>query len=412
MADRTVLITDANAAKSVSVLRSLKRHGLRVVAAVAEDKTPIATHSRFCDEIVVHPSLHHEKTLQEFLLRYLNDSKIDVLLPLDDDTLEFLVRCRQEMESLTNLAMPPSAAINIASDKGKTISLADQVENGLATPRTYEIDRLEDLPGLQVQRFPVLVKPRSAWGAIGIMYAANHQELSDAYLRVHERFPNPIIQEYVDYREGEKYQLLYLFDALGQLRSWFMHRVVVEESMIQRVQGSHVRGGSALHWSSCKDENLLARGQRLLEALDWRGFGFIECVRDRRDGQVKLLEINARLSGTIALPLRCGVDFAHDACLVALGKTPPRVVDYAVGARTQHWLFTLAELGRQSTCPQLRSCLNPRVPDSVFAWSDPAPFFFLARRSFTNWIGRQRISGGQRGTVGAPRSGSHRGLRG
>ena len=131
--------------------------------------------------------------------------------------------------------------------------------------------------------------------------------------------PRPLIQELIPYRPGEKYQLYYLFDATGVPRARFMQRILEEASGIVGPDGTQRRGGISLLWESALDEDLLARGQRLLAAMGWRGTAFVEVVRDRRDGVVKLLEINPRLSGSIHLCLAVGPNLAAAACRVALG---------------------------------------------------------------------------------------------
>jgi predicted ATP-grasp superfamily ATP-dependent carboligase len=54
---------------------------------------------------------------------------------------------------------------------------------------------------------------------------------------------------------------------------------------------------------------LLAPGRRMLRALDFHGFANIEFKRDPRDGQYKIIEVNARHNLSALLAVRCGVNF-------------------------------------------------------------------------------------------------------
>jgi len=47
----------------------------------------------------------------------------------------------------------------------------------------------------------------------------------------------------------------------------------------------------------------------MLRALDFHGFANIEFKRDPRDGQYKIIEVNARHNLSALLAVRCGVNF-------------------------------------------------------------------------------------------------------
>ena len=71
----------------------------------------------------------------------------------------------------------------------------------------------------------------------------------------------------------------------------------------------------------------------------WRGTGFVEVVRDSRDGRHLLLEINPRLSGSIHLCLACGPNLAAGCCRVALGLPVQSAGGWPSGRRARRDLF-------------------------------------------------------------------------
>ena len=226
--------------------------------------------------------------------------------------------------------------------------------------------------------YPVVVKPRIGTGAEGVCCVHDAAELSSVYHIIDARYPRPLVQELILYRRGEKYLLFYLFDTDGALRSWYMHRVWVERHTMRRgIDGGRLPGGINLVWESCFEEPMLKRGQRLLEALGWRGYGFIECVRDSRTGEPRLIEINPRLAGTIALPLQQGVNFAHNSCLVALGLRPPLRLSYQSGARGKRDALSL--LGAREP-RAMAAVLDPRYAAPISFWRDPGPLHCEAKR--------------------------------
>ncbi len=389
-----VLVLDGDSIKVVPVVRSLKRRGIKVLLAIAEGLPALAAHSRYCDEVVVHPPYRNESAFLDFLVGYLRRNPVRVLLPLDDQSILLLLKHRAAVEELTEVAMPPSDAVAAALDKSETLRIAKHLNNGISVPKTYRPHSPDEVRTMNVERFPVVIKPRTAWGSNGIRFVTTRQELADSYPEVHREYPNPLVQEFVEYEERDKFQLLYLFDRQGVLRAWYMHRFRLQGFGVRRASdGSKMRGGSGILWTSYRDDAMLDHGRELLERLGWRGFGFIEVVRDRQDGRWKLMEINPRLSGTISLPLTQGVDFAYGAYLVALGETPPTSLDFKPGARARHTLSSLVHFVRNpARWKHLGEYLDPRYKDSVFSVSDPRPFLALVVRYLSAVVRREDVS--------------------
>jgi biotin carboxylase len=402
----TVLVIDGGLPKTLAVIRSLHRHGMRVLIAAPDDVPAAAAHSRHCAGLIRLPPIGRESEFIAGLLDGLRRHRIDAVLPLDDPVLLVLIQhLRAIQEEVAALAMPPPEAVRVALDKAATLHLARRMPNALAVPRTYVVTDATQLADLRIAKFPVLIKPRTSWGAIGIRCARNHDELIRAYAEIDQSYPRPLIQEMVEYRAREKYQLLYLFDDRGVLRMRYMHRVIAEMRGIQPSTGRKwLRGGNAALWVSWMDEDLLGRGQRLLEALGWQGFGFVECVRDSIDGQWKLMEINARFSGTIALSLAEGIDFAHGAVLAALGQELPSALNFRVGAKARHSVLTLAAAGQWRL---LARCLDLRFQSPNPILSDPSPFLAALGHhvSARPHLGPGRIDGGGE-TLSSARAGA------
>jgi predicted ATP-grasp superfamily ATP-dependent carboligase len=103
----------------------------------------------------------------------------------------------------------------------------------------------------------------------------------------------------------------------------------------------------------------------------------VEFKYDQRDGQYKLLDINARPWGWHALCRSCGLDFPYVQYCDSQGQ-PPRHVVPRYG---RHWVRLLTDIpaGLQEmragiTTPgaYLRSLLDSTT-FSVFDWRDPLP---------------------------------------
>ena len=223
-------------------------------------------------------------------------------------------------------------------------------ENGASfrVPPTLVPETAEEAVESWTGRYPVVVKPRTGTGSEGLRLARDADELGATFALVSRRYPKLMVQEQICYRPGAKFVLLYLFDAGRRLRSWYAQRVLLERRSISIGIGAgreRMRGGVALLWRSVKNDDLLERGRRLLEALGWCGIAAIECARDERDGQYYLFEINARLDGTSTLALRDGPNFAYNSCLVALDRELPLELDLSWPRRPQRSLHDAGRTG-------------------------------------------------------------------
>jgi predicted ATP-grasp superfamily ATP-dependent carboligase len=119
-------------------------------------------------------------------------------------------------------------------------------------------------------------------------------------------------------------------------------------------------------------------GLRLLRALGFWGISQVEFKLDPRDGQFKLMEVNARSWQWQQLSTACGVDLANVAYQDALGEyvRPARADGYG-----KRWVLaekdltmTPSETLRRKT--SLRGWLKSWrgvVMDGIFSRSDPWP---------------------------------------
>jgi hypothetical protein len=128
----------------------------------------------------------------------------------------------------------------------------------------------------------------------------------------------PIAQEYVPGDDESGFFALY---DRGEAVATFQHR---------RVRSYTYAGGASVYRESVYDERLDADGRALLAELDWHGPAMVEVKRDA-DGTPTLMEINPRFWGSLALPVRAGVDFPALYYDLATGGVDDPVHDYETG---------------------------------------------------------------------------------
>jgi D-aspartate ligase len=85
---------------------------------------------------------------------------------------------------------------------------------------------------------------------------------------------------------------------------------------------------------------LEAMSIRLLQAIDYYGLVEVEFRRDPRDGEFKLLDINARTWGYHSLGTAAGVDFAHMLFEHQMGR-PVIPARARIGVNWMRWVTDL-----------------------------------------------------------------------
>lgn len=376
-------------------MHALKRGGARVTLAVDPAGPCSAARSRFADAVVARPSLADGPRFVEFVGRMAGQGA-EVLMPMGDLALLALQPLRRELAGVIAVAAPPAGCVAAALDKGVTVERARDVAGGLEAPVSAAPGTAEEAAASWAGRFPVIVKPRFGTDAAGVRSARDRAELRRAFACVTAGHGPALVQDAVDYRPGDKFVLLYLFDHLGEPCSRYAQRVQRECRSIRRGAGSaSQRGGSALLWHSSAEPDLLRRGEALLRALGWRGLASLEGAYDRRDGKPYLFEINPRLDGTGSLALSRGINLVHDACLVALGQTPTCRLDQKAGPRARKNLLVM--LAARDLRAAL-AVLDPRYAPPLPIRQDPVPVALECMRLL-----RKHVSVGTRMWTGSPR---------
>jgi predicted ATP-grasp superfamily ATP-dependent carboligase len=322
-----VFITDGHWRKTLAVVRSLGRRGLEVTVGESS-RVATSLFSKYCSRRVVYPSVRrHPKAFLAFLRQELRGKTYDLLMPMEEETLLLMAQHRDELTPLTRLPIPSYQDISKVRDKGWLLKYASQ--KGIPIPRTFWVQDIEDLGAVKdTIPLPWVIKPRVSSGSFGIVYVERERDLLAAYQEVHRKFPFPLIQERIP-PNGEALGLAALLDGGGQVKASFTHR---------RLREYPVTGGPSTLRESVHHPLIEELGIRLLRSLQWYGVAMVEFKVDPRDNQPKLMELNPRFWGSLALAIHAGVDFPYLLYKMAMGEEFDSVLDYEVGARCR-WLL-------------------------------------------------------------------------
>jgi predicted ATP-grasp superfamily ATP-dependent carboligase/thymidylate kinase len=331
-AQASVLVTDAGRGSAVSIIRSLGRRGMHVIAADSNARCP-GFSSRYAAERLRYPPPDESPVeMVEALLAAARARRIDLIVPTTDETILPLAAARERFAGVSTLALPDPGALATSNDKMATVALAATL--GIPVPRTELVSTVEEAVSAAADLGrPVVLKPRFSrilreGGGIerhAVSYAADEGALAEE-MRLLEGRCDVLLQEYC---AGEAHGVEVLAHE-GRPLAAFQHR---------RLREVPITGGaSSFRESVALDPLLFSYSSRLLAALEWTGLAMVEFKMGA--GGPRLMELNGRIWGSLPLAVKSGVDFPAGLADVCLGTVPGPDhrpdLSYAVGVRSRN----------------------------------------------------------------------------
>ena len=393
-AKRPALILGGRWLWGLSMVRSLGRRGVPVYATGT--KGSFVARSRW------HRAMPAEwgeppspTTLADYLARLPHEGM--VLVPTTDDWALAVARLPAPLAARFPASLSSAATLEVLIDKGRFAAVLDRL--AVPHPRTVCVDPEADRAGLPADAFTdAFLKPRDSQ-AFRIRFgvkALHFRTPDEAMARAREARSaglEVMLQEYVPGPPSHHYMVEGFVDRTGQVSARFVR---------QRLRMYPPDFGDSTYMVSVALDRVRAAVEsldRLLAHLSYRGVFEAEFKYDARDGQFKLLEVNARPWYFIGFAADCGVDFCAMAYRDALGLPVEPVPTYALGRHCvvgsdRYACWALFRRGQLSAGAWLRSWLGAR--QMLFAWDDPVPGFARTLRAL--WIAGARKLGGILGT--------------
>jgi predicted ATP-grasp superfamily ATP-dependent carboligase len=209
-------------------------------------------------------------------------------------------------------------------------------ERGLPSPRAAYIQSVEQLDQFcEGARFPALLKPRHhrEWEALPegnslrgykTVSAKTREELISYYTNVCALVPEAVAQEEIVGPDSAKYCYLSVYAQDG-------HRIGA--CVVHELRAYPLMYGCATLVEPVIDEEIDRVCNNFLLSLGYAGICEIELKRDVRDGQLLLIEVNPRFSGTGDCAKYTGVETGFLHYLDLIGQAPASVVPTRFGFR-------------------------------------------------------------------------------
>lgn len=349
-------------------LKSCRRKGHEVIV-VCNTRLSEGYFSRYASKRLLWPSYVDDRQgFEAELLEYLSNNNIDVTISVGDVSSDILSAKKLMVTEFTHIVSPDYPVFIQASDKLRLMNYC--MMNELPCPKTYRLDsetvgRIDELLS-----FPVIVKPTRGVGAVGLVRFDEKAELEQQVHSLILKYGDLIIQEYIPQDGGRQYQAEAFMDGEGRMKVC----LVIEKPRYFPVSGGTSTANVTIYHPVIKDIT-----RELLEGLKWKGAADIDFIFDPRDGKVKILEINPRVTAGIKIGFAAGIDFADLHLKLAMGEEIPETEHYKTGVYCRNlfldllwFIYSSAQMKRVTT-PSFYRFFGRDVVYQLFSLDDPMP---------------------------------------
>ncbi|MZK49885.1 ATP-grasp domain-containing protein [Clostridium beijerinckii] len=253
----------------------------------------------------------------ESLLDICKKENINVLIPLYEGEFENLHNAREKFKNIgTVLLLSNHEILNVCKDKKKTYEYF--LNSKINIPKVYFEEEIKDIVTYgDIDKFPLIIKPRDGMGSEGIHKINSIKEL----VFFKEYVEGGIIQEFI---EGDEYTV----DALVDLKGNPVY--VVPRRRLE------VRAGEVVKSSTVKDKGIINETLKVIEHLNRlvakNQVGLLGPLTiqffKKNNEMIYLLEINPRFGGGVPLSFEGGANYGQRILEMVEGKNLEYIEDF------------------------------------------------------------------------------------
>lgn len=360
---------------ALAVTRSLGRRGIDI--AVIGSSGTLALKSRYCRQpIVALPGEDIESACRRLLVEEpVTGLRGRIIFPCSDEAIKFVAENEPALRNRYILEEASPAQRLAMLDKLKTLELAN--EAGVPAPKFWRTGAGESLESIAGEiSFPAMIKPvhshefTKVFGCKLFIIESDLEELQEKLAEVRRHDLEVMVVEMIPGPDT----LLSSYYTYITRDGWTLYEFT--KKIIRRFPEN--RGAACCHETEWLPETREA-GARFFEKIGFRGMGNIEFKRDVRDGQLKIIEVNARFTAAQVQANRAGADLDIIAYAHLTDQPVPKFVKYREGLR--YWypmrdyqaFRALHRQGRLSMMSWFMDVLRGPSVNPYFAWDDMAP---------------------------------------
>lgn len=358
---------------------ALTRHlgGLGIAVRISGTSSCWALHSRLCRQSFRVPAGRPAADHWKELLLSPGSSTLHghLIFACNDEAIEFVAEHHRQLEAHYRFddSLPELQLAML--DKMRTLELARSV--GVPVPNFWRMESAADIERMRGEVvFPAMVKPihshkfTQVFGQKLFIVKDSVDELVEKIRLAHQRSQEVMVVEMIPGPDDLTSSLFTYIDGTGR------HLYDYTKRVLRRYPVN--RGGACHHITEWLPETA-ELGRKFFDGIGFRGIGNIEFKRDARDGQLKVIEVNARFTAPQLLIINSGAPIDLIIYCYLTGQDGPAFDHYEQFRRLWYPLKDflafrqLHARGELSLAGWLRSVMHRRTDFPVGSWRDPIP---------------------------------------
>jgi D-aspartate ligase len=363
----------------IGIVRNLGEEGVPVYAGSDVARNHI-NYSRYVRKRVRFPNFTTRAFVDELIALSKAEGRKLMFFSDDDRAILTFSLHQDELRPYYYFNIPPAETVDAVLDKRKFSALAQQL--GLPVPWSFTPASTEELRGMLDRiTYPCIIKPahKEDWWTPKYREAfteyrkaiecRTREELLDAFPKVIQVAPGPVLQELVEGDDSQLYSVNLYYDREYNLKGFYA-------AQKHRTYPIHAGQGSLVE--TVKDRAIMEISRDVARKLRINGLCNIQYKRDPR-GTMKIMELHVRNSVWSYLGKASGMNLYFMAYLDQQGFEYPSPNDYRAGVkfvdlkRDIRAILAYRKTGEWTLGDSLRSLRGKRVYH-IFNWADPMPF--------------------------------------
>lgn len=359
---------------AIEVVRPLQQAGIPAVVVPPPDDA--VRYSRQIPTLFTWnwsaPPDTHDEALADRLVAWAQEQPVrPVLFYCWDTALIFVSRHRERLARGFRFVIPDVELVDAIVDKGKFGALADRLS--LSVPATVVIPAGCDVVPAAISElgYPLIIKPERKdrlWRRVArtnakALVVESDEELHTLWPKLTTFGRTLVAQQYVDGPESAIESYHVYADEAGEIAAEFTGK---------KIRTYPVACGFTTALAITDQADVLHAGRKLVELLDLRGVAKFDFKR-ASNGQLYLLEVNARASLWVHPGARAGVNIPATVYADLTGGTRPALPEHP---RAVTWVHPKDLLAARELGEPLNRWLRFAVrcqAKALWSWRDPMP---------------------------------------
>lgn len=379
-AGKHVLVLEGYCKQSLPFIRGCKELGCEV-SVLCGTKWDCAYWSRYADHKILGVcDLHKPEESEAYIVELVKNGKFDLVVPVFEFGARILAHNKEGLSKYAIICVNDKDIFDRANDKNAVMKVC--MENNLPCPKTlFDVEGLEDVIRGELD-YPIIIKPRSMFGARGFHVFNNESELKNYVGANQVDFKEYVVQECIP-TDSEVIAGNVYVDRNGEVKSSFIY-----DSIHLYPEG----GGTSTMNVLIDRKDIHETCASLVKIMGLRGVIGIDLMIDVRDNVAKVIEINPRASHAITIGFLSGFNLCQQILEDAYGL-PVTLYDKSdtslclrIGQTDMLWWLKSPNRFKKSP----RRLGYKKVHEQMFYWDDPWPWFAYLFENLKNYRNKMK----------------------